>query len=66
VKKLIADNDVSSLISPVDKLKIFTAVVKGQKLLDGNKHEETHVFVDFLKEFQDMVDSTLYKITKGV
>jgi L1 cell adhesion molecule like protein len=66
VKKLIADNDVSALICPVDKLKIYTAVVKGQKLLDGNKHEETHVFVDFLKEFQDMVDSTLYKITKGV
>ncbi|MCI19031.1 heat shock protein, partial [Trifolium medium] len=26
VKKLITDNDVSSLISPVDKLKIYTAV----------------------------------------
>ncbi|GAU23252.1 hypothetical protein TSUD_172810 [Trifolium subterraneum] len=66
VKKLIADNDVSSLISPVDKLKIYTAVVKGQKLLDGNNNEETNVFVDFLKEFQNMVDSALYKITKGV
>ncbi|PNX90077.1 heat shock protein [Trifolium pratense] len=66
VKKSIADNDVSSLICPVDKLKIYTAVVKGQKLLEGNKHEETHVFVDFLKELQNMVDSALYKITKGV
>jgi L1 cell adhesion molecule like protein len=66
VRKVIADNDVSSLICPVDKLKIYTAVVKSQNLLDGNRHEETHVFVDFLKEFQNMVDSALYKISKGV
>jgi L1 cell adhesion molecule like protein len=66
VSKVIADNDVSSLICPVDKLKIYTAVVKSQNLLDGNRHEETHVFVDFLKEFQNMVDSALYKISKGV
>ncbi|XP_058741069.1 heat shock cognate 70 kDa protein 2-like [Vicia villosa] len=66
VRQVIANNDVSSLISPVDKLKIYTAVVKGQNLLDGNKDEETHVLVDFLKEFQSMVDSALYKITIGI
>ncbi|CAK8560544.1 unnamed protein product [Lathyrus sativus] len=66
VTKVIADNDVNSLISPVDKLKIYIAVVKGQNLLDGKKDEETHVFVDFLKEFQSMIDSALYKITSGV
>ncbi|XP_058756816.1 heat shock 70 kDa protein 4-like [Vicia villosa] len=66
VRKVIADNDVSSMISPVDKLKIYTAVVKGQKLLDGNKNEEANVFVEFLKDLESMVDSALYKITNGV
>ncbi|XP_058741066.1 heat shock cognate 70 kDa protein-like [Vicia villosa] len=66
VRKVIADNDVSSSIPPVDRLKISTAIVKGQKLLDGNKNEEANVFVEFLKDFQSIVDSALYKITNGV
>jgi len=66
VRKVMVDKDVSSLISPVDKLNIYTAVLKGQNLLDGNKCEETQVFVDFMNEFQSLVDSSLYKITNGV
>jgi len=66
VRKVMVDKDVSSLISPVDQLNIYTAVLKGQNLLDGNKCEETQIFVEFMKEFQSLVDSALYKITNGV
>jgi len=66
VRKVMVDKDVNSLISPVDKLNIYTAVLKGQNLLDGNKCEETQVFVDFMNEFQSLVDTSLYKITNGV
>ncbi|KAJ1443135.1 Heat shock protein 70 family [Sesbania bispinosa] len=52
--KVIKDKCVSSMLRPHDRLKINSGIIKGKSLLDGNQQGETHVFVDFLKELENL------------
>lgn len=65
VRKIMKDNCVSSMLTPVDKILIDSAMIKGKSLIDGNKQEDTFVFVDFLKELESIFGSALNKINKG-
>ena len=51
--------------TPVDKVKIHSAMIKGKSLIDDNQQEDTFVFVDFLKELESIFESAMNKITKG-
>ncbi|AES80225.2 heat shock cognate 70 kDa protein [Medicago truncatula] len=65
--KVMEDNSVSSMLAPADKMKIDSAIMNGKSLIDnhGNQHNETYVFVDFLKELEIIFESSLNKINKG-
>ncbi|KEH18972.1 heat shock 70 kDa protein 4 [Medicago truncatula] len=65
VRKIMKDNCVSSMLTPVDKILIDSAMIKGKSLIDGNKQEDTFVFLDFLKELESIFGSALNKINKG-
>ena len=65
--KIMEDNDVSSMLAPADKMKFDSAIMNVKSLIDnhGNQHNETCVFVDFLKELEIIFESSLNKINKG-
>ncbi|GAU28639.1 hypothetical protein TSUD_159200 [Trifolium subterraneum] len=66
MSKVMQDDSVSSMLTPADKMKINSAIIKGKSLIDnhGNQHRETCVFVDFMKELESIFESTLKKINK--
>ncbi|XP_058756822.1 heat shock cognate 70 kDa protein-like [Vicia villosa] len=65
VRKVMKDDCVSSKLTPVDKVKINSAMIKGKTLIDGNHEEDTSVFVDLLKELESVFESAMNKINKG-
>jgi len=65
VRKVMEDNSVSSKLTPVDKEKINSAMIKGKSLIDGNQQENMFVFVDFLKELESIFEYSMNKIKKG-
>ncbi|XP_058737376.1 heat shock cognate 70 kDa protein-like [Vicia villosa] len=67
MSKVMKDDSVSSMLTPADNLKINSAIMNGKSLIDNhcNKHQETCVFVDFMKELQIIFESMLNKINKG-
>jgi hypothetical protein len=64
MNKVMKDDSVSSKITSVDKLMINSAMIKGQSLIDGNKQEDTSVFVDFLKVLERIFESSMNTINK--
>jgi L1 cell adhesion molecule like protein len=64
MNKVMKDDSVSSKITSVDKLMINSAMIKGQSLIDGNKQEDTSVFVDFLKVLERIFESATNTINK--
>jgi len=59
VKKVMKDTNVSSLLPTKSKNKITSLITKCEYMLDGDKKEETYVFVDMLKELESISESTL-------
>jgi hypothetical protein len=64
MNKVMKDDSVSSKITSVDKLMLNSAMIKGQSLIDGNKQEDTSVFVDFLKVLERIFESAMNTINK--
>jgi L1 cell adhesion molecule like protein len=64
MNKVMKDDSVSSKITSVDKLMLNSAMIKGQSLIDGNKQEDTSVFVDFLKVLERIFESATNTINK--
>ncbi|AES78192.1 putative Heat shock protein 70 family [Medicago truncatula] len=64
-RKLMKDDGVGSKLTPVDKEKINSAMIKGESLIDGNQQEDMSVFVDLLKELESIFESSKNKINKG-
>jgi L1 cell adhesion molecule like protein len=65
MRKVMKDASVTSMLSSTDKMKINAAMVKGKNLIDDKEHQETFVFVDFLRELESIFESALKKINKG-
>ncbi|CAI8613189.1 unnamed protein product [Vicia faba] len=67
MSKVMKDESVSSMLTPADKMKINSAIMSGKNLIDNqcNQHQETCVFVDFMKELESIFESMLNKINKG-
>jgi len=65
VRKVMKDDSVSSKLTPVDKEKINSAMIKGESLIDDNQQEDMSVFVDLLKELESIFESSTNKINKG-
>jgi len=59
VKKVMKDTEVNSLLPTQSKNKITSLITKCEYMLDGDKKEETYVFVDMLKELESISESTL-------
>ncbi|KAJ1443176.1 Heat shock protein 70 family [Sesbania bispinosa] len=55
----------SSKLSPQDKNKINSAIMRGRDLLDNNQQEEVYVFENFLKELQSIYKSSMEKINNS-
>ncbi|CAK8541039.1 unnamed protein product [Lathyrus sativus] len=64
MKKVMKDNSVTSKLTAVDKVKINSAMIKGEELID-DKDQETFVFVDVLRELESIFESAMKKINKG-
>ncbi|XP_058736662.1 heat shock 70 kDa protein 4-like isoform X1 [Vicia villosa] len=64
MKKVMNDNSVTSKLTAVDKVKINSAMTKGEDLID-DKDQETFVFVDVLRELESIFESAMKKINKG-
>jgi L1 cell adhesion molecule like protein len=64
MNKVMKDDSVSLKITSVDKLMINSAMIKGQSLIDGNKQEDTSVFVDFFKVLERIFESAMNAINK--
>jgi hypothetical protein len=58
------DDYVSLKLTPIDKEMINSAMIKGKSLIDSIQQEDTSVFVDYLKELQDIFESAMNKINK--
>ncbi|GAU23242.1 hypothetical protein TSUD_172710 [Trifolium subterraneum] len=65
MRKVMKDGSVASMLSSTDKMKINAAMIKGKNLIDDKEHQETFVFVDFLKELESIFESALRKSNKG-
>jgi heat shock 70kDa protein 1/2/6/8 len=65
--KVMEDNNVSSMLTPAEKMKMDSAIMNGKSLIDNhsNQHKEACVFVDFMKELQGIFEAMLNKINKG-
>lgn len=63
MKKVMKDNNVTSMLTAVDKVKISSAMIKGEELIDDNE-QETFVFVDVLRELESIFESAMKKINK--
>ena len=65
--KVMEDNNVSSMLTPAEKMKMDSAIMNGKSLIDnhGNQHKEACVFVEFMKELESIFESTLKKINTG-
>ncbi|KAK2413470.1 heat shock cognate 70 kDa protein [Trifolium repens] len=57
VKKVMKDTSVSDLVPKKRKKKIGSLISKCENLLDGDKKEETYMFVDMLKELESISES---------
>ncbi|XP_058756804.1 heat shock 70 kDa protein 4-like [Vicia villosa] len=64
VKKVMKDK--SFLISTERENEITSVITKCENLLDGDKKEETNVFVDMLKELESIAESAFGHIKKWV
>ncbi|XP_057436415.1 heat shock cognate 70 kDa protein-like [Lotus japonicus] len=60
--KLMQDKSVSSKLPPMEQVKINSAIVKGQNLLDDAQLEETIVFVEFLRELKSIFEPAMDRI----
>ncbi|KAI5428609.1 hypothetical protein KIW84_033564 [Lathyrus oleraceus] len=67
MSEVLKDDNVSSMLTPADNMKINSAIMNGKSLIDNhcNQHQETCVFVDFMKELESMFESMMNKINKG-
>jgi len=65
VRKVMKNDSASLKLTPADKVKINSAIIKGKSLIDDNLQEDTSVFVDFLKELESIFESAMNKINKG-
>ncbi|MCI65597.1 heat-shock protein [Trifolium medium] len=59
------DDSVSSMLTPIDKMKINSAMIKGKSLIEGKQNQDAFVFEDFLKELESTFGSTLKKVNKS-
>ncbi|MCH82377.1 heat-shock protein [Trifolium medium] len=59
VKKVMKDNCVSNLLPTQRKNKITSLISKCENLLDGDKKEETYMFVNMLKELESISEFDL-------
>ncbi|GAU23248.1 hypothetical protein TSUD_172770 [Trifolium subterraneum] len=57
VKKVMKDKSVSDLLPTQRKNKITSLITKCENLLDGDKKEETYMFVNMLKELESISES---------
>ncbi|XP_058756828.1 heat shock cognate 70 kDa protein-like [Vicia villosa] len=57
VKKVMKDKSVSYLLPTERENEITSLITKCEYLLDGDKKEETYVFVDMLKELESISES---------
>ncbi|XP_058741070.1 heat shock cognate 70 kDa protein-like [Vicia villosa] len=57
VKKVMKDKSVSYLLPTERENEITSLITKCENLLDGDKKEETYVFVDMLKELESISES---------
>jgi L1 cell adhesion molecule like protein len=57
VKKLMKDKSISDLLPTQRKNKISSLISKCENLLDGDKKEETYVFVDILKDLESISET---------
>ncbi|XP_058736660.1 heat shock 70 kDa protein 4-like [Vicia villosa] len=65
VRKVMKDDCVSSKLNPVDKVKINSAMIKGESMIDDNNQEDTFMFVDCLKELVSVFESAMNKVNKS-
>ncbi|MCI67151.1 heat-shock protein, partial [Trifolium medium] len=65
MRKVMKDDSVASMLTPIDKMKINSAMIKGKNLIEGKQNHDAFVFVDFLKELESTVESTLKKVNKS-
>ncbi|XP_057436413.1 heat shock 70 kDa protein 4-like [Lotus japonicus] len=66
MKRVMKDKSVSSKLSPMDQVKINSAILKGENLLDGEQQQDAFVFVDLLRELKNMFQPAMAKINKGL
>ena len=65
MRKVMKDDSVTSMLTPLDQMKINSAILKGKGLIDGHHHKETSEFVHFLRELESIFESALNKINKA-
>ncbi|XP_058740974.1 heat shock 70 kDa protein 4-like [Vicia villosa] len=65
MKKVMKDTSVSSKLIVEYKVKIVSAITMGNELIDDNEHQETFVFVDFLREIKSIFELAMKNINKG-
>ncbi|GAU51355.1 hypothetical protein TSUD_413030 [Trifolium subterraneum] len=65
MKKVTKDESVTSMLTPLEKVKINSAMIKGKNLIEGKQNQDAFVFVDFLKELESTFESTLNKVNKS-
>ncbi|AES78058.2 putative Heat shock protein 70 family [Medicago truncatula] len=59
MRKVMKDDSVTSKLTPVEKLEINSAIIKGENFIDDKQKYETLVFVDFLRELESTCESAL-------
>ncbi|XP_058756803.1 heat shock cognate 70 kDa protein-like [Vicia villosa] len=65
VGKILKDKSVTSLLTSVDKVLIDSVMIKAKGLIDGSKQQEdTYIFVDILKELENVFEPAMKKIKK--
>jgi hypothetical protein len=59
MKKVMKDQSVTSKLTPVEKVKINSAMRKGKLLIDESQQIDRFVFVDFLREVERTFESAM-------
>jgi L1 cell adhesion molecule like protein len=59
MKKVMKDENVASMLTPLEIVKINCAMIKGKELVDGNQENDRFVFVDFLRQLERTFESAM-------
>jgi len=62
MRKVMKDDSITSKLTPVEKVEINSAIIKGENLIDDKQQYETFVFADFLRELESTCESALKRI----